>query len=280
MRRYRVLSFDFDTRAQSLIMEIRDDWDPKVKENHLQNRLEIIKSIEKEYGEMRLDEKIANFRDLGSKPVSIFAYHNAFLHQIRNSFIIGAYYPALTAACALGERILNHLVLKLREDFRHTPEYKRVYSKESFDNWDIPISVLGAWEVLLPEVVKSFRKLNQIRNRTIHFDPGIDADVRTPALEAIHTLEAIIGQQFSAFGPRPWFITGVPGEIYIKKEWEKHPFVARIYLPNCCLLSPYHHLDFDRKNLQFIPIEENEVENREITDDEFVVLRRASNGKE
>jgi hypothetical protein len=72
------------------------------------------------------------------------AFHNVFFNQVRDSFVIGSYYPALTAACALGERILNHLVLGLRDSFRTAEEYKRVYRKDSFDNWMIPIDVLEA----------------------------------------------------------------------------------------------------------------------------------------
>src|SRR5207248_1166916 len=30
----------------------------------------------------------------------------------------------------------------------------------------------------------------------------------------------IVAKQFGALGPQPWFITGIPGEMYIKKDWE------------------------------------------------------------
>jgi len=48
----------------------------------------------------------------------VIAYHNSFLRRVRDAFASGNYYPALTAGCALGERILNHLILDLREEFR------------------------------------------------------------------------------------------------------------------------------------------------------------------
>lgn len=54
-------------------------------------------------------------------------------------------YPALVGACALGERILNHLILDLRGAYAHTPEYKRVHRKDSFDDWRVPIDTLAAW---------------------------------------------------------------------------------------------------------------------------------------
>jgi hypothetical protein len=38
--------------------------------------------------------------------------------------------------------VLNHLLLALRGDYQHTPEYKRVYRKDSFDDWNVPIDAL------------------------------------------------------------------------------------------------------------------------------------------
>ena len=87
---------------------------------------------------------------------------------------MGAYYPALTAACALGERILTYLMLNLRDDFKAHPQYKRVYRRESFEKWDLAIDTLEVWDVLLPEVVTSFRELRDRRNKAIHFRPEVD----------------------------------------------------------------------------------------------------------
>lgn len=145
MKRYRVLSFDFDTRVHTLTQEIRDEWEDQVKKQHRQNKEAIEKSLLSSYGAQAQDAKRQNFVDLGDKPLSILAFHNRFFEQIRVAFVMGAYYPALTAACALGERILNYLVLILRHDYRHTPEYKNVYRKDSFDNWDVPINTLESW---------------------------------------------------------------------------------------------------------------------------------------
>lgn len=156
MKRFRVFSMDFDSRAMMLTEEIREDWEPTVKELHRQNRRQIQESLIHAYGASNYESKRQNFIDLGTKPFSVMAFHNAFFEQIRLAFVMGAYYPALTGACALGERILNHLILNLRDDFRATPEYKQVYRNDSFDQWDIPINALTSWGVLLPEAADSF----------------------------------------------------------------------------------------------------------------------------
>jgi hypothetical protein len=275
MKRYRVLGFDFDTRVHSLTQEIQEHWEDRVKELQRKNREKTERGLVREFGELAAEHKRQNFIDLGPKPLSILAFHNRFLEQIRVSFVMGAYYPALTAACALGERILNYLILSLRDDFKSSPEYKRVYNKDSFDNWDLAIDTLEAWQVLLPDVVKEYRVLRDLRNNAIHFRPELDRNDRSLALAAITSLGNIVGTQFSAWGSQPWFVTGVPGEIYIKKDWESRPFIQKVYLPNCVALGPRHRVE---SVLPWRIRDVQDYENRDVSDEEFCDLRRAGQG--
>ena len=82
-----------------------------------------------------------------------------------------------------------------------------------------------------------------MRHKAIHFRPEIDHDDRELALSAIKCLQKIIGSQFSGYGAQPWFITGIPGEIYIKKDWERNPFVSKVYIPCCAHVGPYHVIE-------------------------------------
>ena len=257
-------------RVRSLTDEIQEHWEESVKEQHGRNREKTVQELTLQFGEYAADQKRQNFIDLGPKPFSILAFHNRFLEQIRVAFIMGAYYPALTGACALGERILNQLILTLRDDFKATAAYRRVYSKASFDNWDLALDTLEAWDVLLPEVVREFRALRDCRNDAIHFRPEIDKNDRDLALASIRSLSSIVGSQFGALGRYPWFITNVPGEIYIKKDWESRPFVRKVYLPNCQAVGPRHKVE------SIFPwvIKDEEYEDREISDEEFCLLRQ------
>jgi hypothetical protein len=266
MKRYRVLSYDLDSRPAILSLEIKEEWEEAVKEGHRRNKEQIARAFAQEFGEHGIQRKVQEFIDLGAKPFSILAFHNKFLEQIRNAFVIGAYYPALTGTCALGERILNHLMLLLREDFKATPQYKNVYRKNSFDNWDLPIDTLESWGALLPNAAVSFRKLRDIRNQTIHFKPEVDQNERQLALQAMHTINDIIQVQFGAIGSQPWFIPDVPGASFIKKEAEQQPFVKRVYLPNCAPVGPYHTLEFTGRGWI---VRDQDYEEREISDDEF-----------
>ncbi|MAX67066.1 MAG: hypothetical protein CME66_09045 [Halobacteriovoraceae bacterium] len=275
MKRYRVISSDFDTRAHFLSMEIKESWETKNKELHKANRERILTQLRDEFGTLHFDQKVKNFIDFGPYSMSVIAYHNKFFHHIRTSYVMGAYYTALTGVSSLGERILNHLILNLRTYHTSSPEYKRVYKKSSFDNWDLAIEVLTNWNVLLPEVTSLFKRLKVVRNKAIHFNPETDHNDKDLAFEAIKLLKEIIELQFCGFGNRPWFITNIPGEIYLKKEWEEKPFIKEVYLKNCLLVGPKHEV----KSVIPFQIEDYEYLEKDISDEEFAALRIEKHGK-
>src|SRR5690606_7362814 len=101
--RRRLLSWgiDFDTRAMTLGMTIEEHWEPHVKEMWAANQDNIRKSLVAQFGEQSIDQKVENFLAIGAKPMSVMAYHNRFFEQVRRSFVMLDYYPALVGACAL-----------------------------------------------------------------------------------------------------------------------------------------------------------------------------------
>jgi len=270
MERYRVIPLDFDTRAL-LLESAQEHWEEQAKVRHEQNRKQIIEGLKKQFGDLALEDKIRNFIALGVKPFSVIAFHNRFLDQIRNAFVIGSYYPALTGACSLGERILNHLILTLRDYFKGTPEYKKVYKKDSFDNWPLAIDTLRSWSVLLPDPTLKFHQLYIKRNEAIHFKPETDRNDRELALEAIIVLQEIVKGQFGSIAPQPWFFW-VTGEVYIKKEWENNPFIKHVYLPNCVLVGYKHRVESVVP--QWVVNDQFEYEKDALTDEEFAQLRQ------
>ncbi|CAN5189621.1 hypothetical protein BH09MYX1_BH09MYX1_11250 [soil metagenome] len=233
---------DFDATANLLAVEIKDDWEESVRAHWTETHEQIKRSLGIQLGQQNVVQKLDNLRDMGAAPFSLIAYHNEFLGHIRDAFVIGAYYPALTASCALGERLLNHLVLALRDDFTSTPEYKQVCRKDSFDNWDRVIRVLTAWDVLLPDAAQKLGDLRAVRNRTVHFSPSTDRNVRAEAREAVSLIQGIISAQFAAFGPQPWYIPNDMGLSLVRKSHERTPFVRRVVLPNCAHVGPWHDL--------------------------------------
>lgn len=158
MKRYLIHPHDFDSRAKLLELG---------QEEHKQ---QIINSLKVELGEFNFEQKLKNFKAAGNAPLSIVSYHNVFFYQTRYAFIHGYYYPSLAASCALGERILNHLILDLREHFEAPAKFKQVHKKDSFDKWYKMVETLSCWNVFQhSDVAIEFSKLEQLRNKSIHF---------------------------------------------------------------------------------------------------------------
>lgn len=244
-RRHLSYSLDFDTRA--LMFEPPGEgWDEVSKAHHLESQKKLRDSLGSEFGTSNLDLKIKNFIEIGTKPFSIVAYHNRIFDEVRTAFVMGAYYPALVSACALGERTLNHLILDLRDHYRHTPEYKKIARKQSFSDWTQVIDILLAWNVLLPSAEVPFRALMALRHQSIHFNASTYTNLRSDALSAVLQMRQIIEQQFGSWGQQPWFIRGSLGQIFIKREWEANPFIQKFYLPQCPLVGPHFAISFDQ----------------------------------
>ncbi len=264
-RRHLSYSMDFDTRSHFL-EEPGETWEELPRRLHLENREKLKAELAQEFGSHNFNMKLQNFADLQSKPFSVLAYHNAFHDQARKAFVIGAYYPALVSACTLGERILNHLVIDLREFFRATPQYRNVYRKDSFDNWQLPIDTLEAWGVLVPKAVVEFRALAVLRNRSIHFNVSTYTTLRDDALRALLHMREIIEQQFAAWGDRPWFIERTRGHLFISRDWENDPFVKTYHLPTCPFVGPNFAISFEH-GLRFH--DQNDYGDGDWTDEEF-----------
>ncbi len=266
-RRHLSWGMDFDSRAHSLDPNIPEEWDEQVKELHRENLVSARAGMAREFGEQAIDAKIENFVAMGAKPFSVLAHHNALFHQVRPAFVIGAYYPALVGACALGERILNHLVLDMRGHFTGTRAYPKVHAKKSFDDWRVPIDALENWNILLPQAVTEFRALMNLRHRSIHFNPSTTQNLREHALAAVVHMRTIIEQQFASHALRPWFIPNTIGQIFIRKDWESNPYVQAYYLPNCPFVGPLFGMAPGPRGWQFYDQADNG--DGEWSDEEF-----------
>jgi hypothetical protein len=278
MKRYRVLRMDFDMRANILSIHVPETWDPHARTSMLQNQASVREGLRAQYGHLAHEPKLKNFIDLGPEPISIVSFHNTFFRQARDAFVIGSYYPALTATCALGERVLNHLVLAFRDEFQSTAEYRRVYRRDSFDNWDLAIDTLEAWSILLPSTALLFRELRDVRNRALHFNPETEHNTRKIALDAIAIFRAIVEQQFTAFGDKPWFIPNDVGISFVRRAHEDDPFVRRVLLPSCSKVGPKHSVDHGPDG-HMIAVDPHEYAVGDVTDEEFIQLFKAGGGR-
>ncbi|NEA30208.1 hypothetical protein [Streptomyces sp. SID13031] len=118
-------------RALTCFRKVKEEWEPEIQEQQRQNQALVRQGLIYEFGTENYELKIQNFAVLGAAPWSVVALHNIYLAQARAAFVGMNYYPALLGACGLGERILNQLVLTLREDYAGHDATKRVVNKQS-----------------------------------------------------------------------------------------------------------------------------------------------------
>jgi hypothetical protein len=239
-RRYMPLAMQFDTREHLLTTEISQTWEESVREQWLANRQNIRMGLIHEYGNKDHERKINDFVAMGSAPWSLIGEHNAFLHQIRDAFTFGSYYPALVGACSLGERLLNELVIKLRGDYADHPATTHDISRpKSFQNWVTCIKVLVDWSTIDDRIATDFNNLRKLRNKSVHFGRHLSGtDGRPDALRALLLVQDLVGALFNPFGGPPRFIEGVTGRSFLSLDSEADPFVRHFYIPACVLVSP------------------------------------------
>lgn len=237
-KRYLPIGFTFDTRFH-LLEDVKDSWDPVVREQALGNQKSIIQGIANDYGPVNIEQKVENFRDLGRAAWSVVAGHSLHMRQVRDAFIATHYYPALLGACALGERILNQLISTLKDDYRDHPATAKVARKSSVDNWPVAIKTLQQWGILDDAGTRDFLNLGRLRNRAVHYSPSLDiSDAREEALTAITVLRDVVERLFRPFGTGPSFFTGPIGRSYIRRESESDPLIRHFFLPASALVSP------------------------------------------
>ena len=271
MKRHIVFPLDFDSRAY-LLKEPGEHWEESAKKLHFENRATLIEELRVEFGELNFEQKLQNFKDLGQSPLSIISHHNILYKQAQDAFIYGFYYPALTSACALGERVFNHLILDLRDNYRSTSKYKEICKKQSFQDWGSTIKILADWGVFQhPDIEPEFHKLKEMRMRSIHFNPETSKNLRSDALAALSYVALIIHLQFGTAAGQKWMIDGTKGAFFIKKDAEQDPFIAKYYLPQCPLVGPYYAMNFNQEG-HWLFFDWNNYDNREISDEEFAKL--------
>ena len=272
MKRYRTHKMQFDGRLNALELEINPEWEPTLKKEHAEIRVQVIAGLIADYGGNYAVEKIRDYAAVGPMPLSIVAFHNQNLLQIRNAFCIGAYYPALAAACALGERLLNELTQVLKTSYPAVllpSKVTHALKKESCHTWELMCEALLAWGLITADTGKRYEKLNKLRNRfAVHYNPDLMLTLRDNSLEAVHLISQIVQDQFSAFGHAPWLMGSTPGVEFIKKDWENDPFIKHFYLPSCLYVGPRHTLKFE--NGWFV-IDQDNVDGlpENMTDEEF-----------
>ncbi len=219
-----------------------------------------------EYGSNRSGEKFDRWFELDPPDLCVPVEYHALLREVEGTYIRGDFYPALTGACCLGERILNHLIFGLKEYYKNSPRYKEVTRKESIQDWEKGILILIDWRILGPEIAGNFKKLLDLRNPAVHF--GQVEDRLSRAQTALQLVYRITSSLFGRGIPQFFW---APGEIYVKKVYESNPFTKEFIIPHCLFVGYRHRIE--NKGGQWVVVDDQTYEDRGITDEEFTQMR-------
>lgn len=233
-RRYRLMSFYVETR--------RGFYN---SDHSLDEANDHTKHLKAELGEYDFDVKFQRWKQIDYPPLGLLDEYPAKITQIINAFSMGYSYPALTSACCLAERILNRLVLRCRDHFKSHPDYKKIYRKESFDDWDRMLGLISDWDLIPEKAVELFQELMPIRHQSIHYNDSYDFDSVAPV--AINKLIAAVTEVFGVINRKDiYLVFDVPGEVWVRSEAESIPFVKEFVIPHCYYAHAVHDIDFQR----------------------------------
>jgi len=160
MKRYtpKINNILFDFSVNTVKHEINENWDEKIKAQWLKNKAIIVSSYTARYG-------LENFETKFSNKIRIPHYnffdnrYTLFLHQIIESYVMGYYYPCIVSSCSIIEKILNNLILELRDDYKDIEinytndyltknhSYEKIHKDKSFSNLSLMIKALEDWNV-------------------------------------------------------------------------------------------------------------------------------------
>jgi hypothetical protein len=258
---YRVMAFALDTTVNIF-----------KQEGLIAQKSEIEKSLRAEWGELDFASKLKRFVQLDLSFLGIPEEYYNLLRPVVASYCCGYFYPAMTSAGALGERILNRLIIKLRGHFKSSKHYKKIWNKDSFDQWDLPISILTDWGIISAEVKSVFQRLQKYRNESIHYSEGYDFESNSH--DAVKALADIINGQFNYMNRKDLFwVFDMPGEIWVRSAVVNDPFIKEFVLPHCLQLTP-----FDEPTAT-PPIRGTNVPIKPLSDEDFIKARNNRNKK-
>jgi len=226
--------------------------------------------LKAELGTHDFERKFERWKKIDYPPLGLIDEYPDKITQIISTYCMGYCYPAVTASCCLAERVLNRLVLKTRDHFKSHPEYKRIRRKHSFDDWERLISLISDWRLVPQRAIDLFRDLMPLRHQSVHYNEGHDFEVVAPV--AINKLIAALTEIFGVINREDiYLVFDVPGEVWVRSNAERLPFVKEFVLPHCYHAHAVHDVDLQKRK-----INERLGKTGPLTDEEFVKLRKES----
>ena len=228
---------------------------------------DLIKSLENDLGQSSFNEKLQRWKSVDFPSIMLIDESPEFIKQAVNSYCFGDYFPATTSSCCLGERILNRLLLKTRHYFKNHPTYRKIHNKDSCTDWSLMTNFLEDCSVINADTANHFRDLRNIRNFSVHYNEAYDFEAASKI--AITKIITIVSNIFGIENrPDLYIVFDMPGELWVRSEFQKTPFFNEFVKSSCLLLHSRHHVDV--LNNKIIEIGH---QYGQLTDGEFILSR-------
>lgn len=268
MKRYRIVNYFID--ATRNILNYPDEG-----VDLRNNKIKVLEWLQNKYGSNSFEQKLNRYNSLNRPELSLIGEYAHLLNDAIDSFVFGSLYSSLTASCCLGERILNDILLKTREYYKSSRHYKSIYRVESINDWIKAIDILKDWGIFDDVLKKLFKQMNKLRQESVHYQ-NKEQDLESMSLDALGLINDICRMLFGVTKEKKnillWF--DVPGEIYIKKDAEKIPFVKEFYLPSSVYVGFKHRIKSSEGGVSYVE-DSFLYENKEISDEEFIEMRKS-----
>jgi len=260
MKRYRWTKFFIDTE-RNLVRHPTGAIDPRTVSG-------AVGGVTYKHGLLEIQDKYDRWLSLSPPSLCVPIEWHELLLEAESAYVHGDYYPALTSACCLGERILNHLIIGLRGYYTSSSRYKEVARKESFQDWNRLIEILSEWGILNDDLAQQFKDLLNLRNPAVHF--GDIEDRQNKSGRAVKSVYSVTSKMFGMDSGH-FFVC--EGELYIPKDKVEEPLVKEFIVPHCYLLG-YKHRVGNRDGKPTI-VDDEIYSEIQLSDEEFIEYRKA-----
>jgi hypothetical protein len=137
------------------------------------------------------------FLEIEPPPIRATAEFNTIIEEIERTYVLGAFFSALSASVVTTERMLNKARIGLHKLVTH--KIKMLWEKAAITDWQPNINALAKWKYLSADFVEELSALYKIRCHYLHL--GDIANVKADSLRSIKATYRLLNELIG-FPPR------------------------------------------------------------------------------
>jgi hypothetical protein len=136
------------------------------------------------------ESMIDRFLEIEPPPIRATAEFDAIIEEIERTYVLGAFFSALSASVVTTERMLNTARIELHKLV--VPKIKQLWGKAAMNDWQPNIDALAQWKYLSRDFAEELSAVYEIRCRYLH--SGEIATVATDSLRSIKATYRLLSE--------------------------------------------------------------------------------------